>query len=217
MSAVKRARGLALLSAQRFAEAAPLLAEAVEGLRLSVGESHDATLTAHIEHALALANLGRERDAEVAIQALMPAVAAPHPLRFKVLQALGVVKRLLGDAQSAVLAQQESLAVIPGTPLAARHRMKGLAELGLAQLDLQQYTQAAATLDEALALFEQQQTRMTPERADALVGMGRVRLARDGAEAARPFLERADAFWRNFSPGSRRAREAARWLNAARA
>src|SRR6185295_1657469 len=57
--------------------------------------------------------------------------------------------------------------------------------------------------------------RMTPTRADLLIGAARVSLARGEPAKALPDLQRADAYWRERRPDSRWAGEAALWLGRA--
>jgi tetratricopeptide (TPR) repeat protein len=91
-----------------------------------------------------------------------------------------------------------------------------LVELGLTRLELgdvaaarQSFVLAASILDEV------QPQRMTPTRADLLIGMARVHLsASEPADALRA-LQAADAYWRERRPDSRWAGEAALWLGRA--
>jgi hypothetical protein len=53
---------------------------------------------------------------------------------------------------------------------------------------------------------------VTPARVDLLIGAARARMQRHEYAAALPALQKADAFWREFSPDSRWAGEAALWL-----
>ena len=50
---------------------------------------------------------------------------------------------------------------------------------------------------------------MNPDRADILVGLGRVKMAAGQPAEALPLFQEADGFWRDFDPNNRSAGEAA--------
>ena len=95
--------------------------------------------------------------------------------------------------------------------------MRAWAQIGLVRLDQGAPAQAIASFEQALAAFERLETRVTPARADALVGLGRAHLALGDAVKALPPLAQADQFWRGFDPASPAATTAADWLARARA
>jgi tetratricopeptide (TPR) repeat protein len=99
------------------------------------------------------------------------------------------------------------------TELAAAHVARGLALLDLGQRDEAQHSFSAAST----ALDQVHGERMTPLRADLLIGQARANLARGDTASALPDLERAQAYWREHRPDSRWARDAAQWLARARA
>ena len=99
-----------------------------------------------------------------------------------------------------------------GSEAAARTHRALHAEIGLVRLDQGDAAPAAAVLEQALREFERLESRVTPARADALVGLGRARLAQGRVANALPPLETAHAFWRDFDPDNRWAGEAALWL-----
>jgi tetratricopeptide (TPR) repeat protein len=72
-----------------------------------------------------------------------------------------------------------------------------------------------AALEPALASFERKRKRIAPDHADALIAVGRARLAQGRAGDALALFARADAFWREFDAGNRWAGEAALWLGTA--
>jgi tetratricopeptide (TPR) repeat protein len=97
--------------------------------------------------------------------------------------------------------------------LAAAYVERGLALVELEKLDAAQEAFASATA----ALDRLHGTRMTPLRADLLIGQARLHLRSGDEAAALPPLERAHAYWQERRPDSRWAAEAARWLNQAQA
>jgi eukaryotic-like serine/threonine-protein kinase len=205
------ARGLALLAARRAGPAIEAATGAL-GILAKVQEpDHERVLLARAQAALALALGGR---AEEAGEVLVPAVVAPGPgpgAFDQVRYARGVVLRGAGRLAEALRSQEEALASIGGDPRAGWHRMRVLAEVGLDRLELGAAAEAAAALEEALALSHRLQRRTAPERADLLVGLGRALLAQERPAEALPLLAEADAFWQAYDPESRFAGEAARW------
>ena len=91
------------------------------------------------------------------------------------LYAMGVAKRMAGDADGALRVQQEVLQTMrPGRGSAIR-RMRALTEAGLALLDLKRPEQAATSLQDALTLSEQLQIEASPDRMDILEGLARAK------------------------------------------
>jgi len=207
------ARGESLLAALRIPEAEPCLAAAVEALTAALGPSHQQTAGARATLALAW---GYGKQAEKARRELNDVVesqrAAGAGRSTRPLFALGVVERLSGRYAEALRAQQERLASLAAGPAADLDRMRALGEIGLDQLALDQPVEATASLEQALALSRKLQTRTAPERADILAGLGSALLARGRPAEALPLLSEADAFWREFAPGSRWAADSARGL-----
>ncbi len=95
--------------------------------------------------------------------------------------------------------------------------MRVLIEFGLDQLELGKRGEASVALEEALGLSRRLQAATAPERADALVGLGRARMSLGHPVEALPLLEEADASWRGFDPENRWAGEAALWLGECQA
>jgi serine/threonine-protein kinase len=204
-------RGVTWLAARRGAEALSDLTFAETAMRRVVGPTHWETLTAQFNRAIALAYLGRTAEARAALQLVRE--RSPHVGNLMwALHVLGVVERLGGDPAAGLRAQEESFALIHDGPRAPWNRVRALVEIGLGQVELGRHAEAAATLERALALFAQLQTRMQPARAEALVGAGRAYIGQGDPARARPLLEEADGFWRAFNPESRWAGEAALWL-----
>jgi serine/threonine protein kinase len=204
--------GVARLAARRPDQALPDLTLAFESQRDLLGAGHERTLAARTEMALALALLGRfeEAEAEIASVVVQPR-AGDAPLdRGRHVQ--GVIRRLAGDPAGALRLQQVALATVKEGPTAEWPRMRVLTEVGLNRLELGALEEAETAFREALPLFERRQFRISPEHADALVGLGRARLGRGDPRSALPLLEKADRFWSEFNTESRWAGEAALWL-----
>lgn len=188
---------------------------AVPILERVLGAARDATLLARTGRALALAYLGRFDDAQEEVNAVARAVKGKgviEPLGARVAQVRGTIARLRGDLAAALQWQQPVAELKDAGPKQQRERMRALAEIGLIGLDQGDAASAAAILEQALKEFERLESRITPARADALVGLGRARLAQGRVVDALPPLEMAHAFWRDFDPDNRWAGEAALWL-----
>jgi eukaryotic-like serine/threonine-protein kinase len=212
------ARGESLLAALRTPEAVPCLAAAVQALSATLGPSHQQTAAARVTLALALGYDGQTEKARRELSDVVESQAAVGAGRStKALFAVGVVERLSGRYAEALGAQQERLASLGAGPAADLDRMRVLGEIGLDQVALGQPVEATASLEQALALSRALQTRTAPERADILAGLGSALLARRQPAEALPFLREADAFWREFAPGSRWAADSARGLRRGRA
>jgi tetratricopeptide (TPR) repeat protein len=87
--------------------------------------------------------------------------------------ALGVAKRLRGEYREALRAQQQALDSIDAQATFDPTRMNVLTEIKLNLQELARPAEAAAFLDQALALSLRSQTRMNPDRADILIALGR--------------------------------------------
>jgi len=173
-------RGVALLAARRAAEALPDLTRAAETLRRTFPAGHAVTRWFQADLVLALARAGRNREAQDLAKALVPASGPPTGRSaIKALYAMGVAKRLAGDASGALHAQEEALRWLGPEPSVDRDRMRALTESGLALLDLRRPTQAAALLEQALRLSKRFQLPAAPDRAEMVAGLARARLAAD--------------------------------------
>jgi serine/threonine protein kinase len=207
------ARGAALLAARNGAEALPALSDALETFKTVLGPTHPQANRSQMNRALALAYLGRLREAQQAIDPLVTSQrAAADASLNKSLYVAGFIRRLAGEPAAALPLQQESFTLSRANPKAKLDQARALTEIGLNQIEAGHLDEATPSLQQALALFEEAQPQVTPQRADALVGLGRAALGRDRAAQARPFLEAADTFWREFDAGNRWAGEAALWL-----
>ena len=167
-------RGAALLAARRADEALPDLSRTTEILRLTLPAGHEVTRWFAADHGLALARAGRHRQAQELIEGLLPTPGSPVDTPgSKALYAMGVAKRLAGDASGALRFQQQALqTIVPGRSAELR-RMRGLTEIGLTLLDLARPDEAARSLEQALILCRQLQTHTAPDRTDILDGLAR--------------------------------------------
>ena len=119
-------------------------------------------------------------------------------------EALPLLDQVIGDSAADPFDRPE---------FAAAHVERGLVLLELGKLDPAQASFSTA----ATALDQIHGDRMTPMRADLLIGQARLHLQRGNSAAALPALERAAAYWGEHRPGSRWAGEAEQWLAKARA
>ena len=83
--------------------------------------------------------------------------------------------------------------------------------------ELARPVEAATILEQALSVSRRAQVRANPDRADALVGLGRVKMAAGRLPEALALLQEADGFWREFDHANRWAGEAAFWLGRCQA
>ncbi len=214
------ARAMAHLARQQGAAA---LAEATRAAALIdklVGTEHEASVAAHTTIALALAQEGQNDRAAKEIEQVAPrgaqlASASAH--RARLLRARGTIARLNGDAAAALQHLQPLADSSDPAPKWQRERMRAWVQIGLAQLDQGAPSAAIASFERALKEAERLEARVTPSRAEALVGLGRAHLAQGQAAEALPPLEQAEQFWRGFDPASTQAGAAAQWLARAQA
>jgi tetratricopeptide (TPR) repeat protein len=205
-------RGSALLAARRVSEALPVLTSSLEKLERALGPEHERTHAAQVQRGLALAYSGKTSEASQQLEALIARRRAAGQALLQPLHALGVVQRLTGNRDAALRLQQESLAAILEGPRAGLERIPVLVEVGLNQVELGRDAGALTALQEALALMKAVQMPPTPIRADALVGLGRVKMAQGVGAEGLPLLEEADRFWRDLGGEGRWTGEAALWL-----
>ncbi len=184
------------------------------------GANHEATLGAGVSIVCALMLELRFDEAARMIDTLAPRVAtlaSPTGLARRLALARGSLERLRGNATAALLYLQPLADSNEPGPKWQRDRMRAWAQIGLVQLDQGVPAAAIVSFERALKEFERLESRVTPARADALVGLGRAQLAQGQAGQALAPLEQAAQFWRGFDPASRSASEASDWLARARA
>ena len=197
-----------LVAARRGEEAVARLTEAIRKLESILPPSHALLAKARLNRARALAYSGDTAAAYAELDAIEGFFGAEDPPMHRWLTARGAVARLAGDYPRARSLQQAALAAVPEKAGSDRMRILPLVEMGLASLELSDSTEAEKALERALELLP----HPGPPRADALVGLGRLYLARGDPARALPLLEEADAYWRDLAPWNRWAGEASHWL-----
>jgi tetratricopeptide (TPR) repeat protein len=171
---------------------------------------------AHIARALALMNSGQLQRAQASLDRIDPALPRRRPgSMLDPEHAQGILDRLSGHYLLAEQRQRAALALMTDRNEGPRNRMHVLTEIGLSQLGQKQLDEAESSLHAALTLFEQRQVQVTPRRADALLAIGRILLARDQAADALPYLEAADQFWLTWESDSHWRGESAWWRSRA--
>ncbi len=206
-----RILGLTLLTARAGDEAVRALEDAV---RLS-GKAGD-PYAGRGNLGLALAYAGRLEEAGEQLRLTLENTKPGSYAQLRAARHRGTLLRLEHLDQEAVTWLDQAV-----TGFAPDHSERGdravaLVELGLAKLELGDIPAAEQSLKLGESeLREIQQQRMTPTRADLLIGMARVRMSRGEAAAALSELQRVDAYWRERQPASRWAGEAALWLGRA--
>src|SRR6185503_971452 len=133
-------------------------------------DSWDA-ITLRYQHALTLANLGR--DAEARAEAAIP--VDPNHADYDegwINRMQGSIALLTGDHEAAVAKLRVAEQLLAG-PQAAWRLPTILTHLGLAQLEGGDSAAALATLTRALQASDALKLRMNPTYAEALYGLGR--------------------------------------------
>ncbi len=204
-----RLLGHSLLAARAGDEA---VRELEEAMRLSVAaESRSPAAAASL--GLALAHVGRFEEAEQQLRlALTEAEPGTRP-HHQAQRHLATLFRLQGRSRESLPLLEQAVAAASVVRMQRNDHATGLVESGLARLELGELARAQEFFDRAEASFNEFQPRfVTPQRADLLIGMARVRMQQREFAAALPLLRKADAYWRDFDPQSRWAGEAALWL-----
>ena len=206
-----RKLGNALLAARASREAAGRLEEAV---RLSVGaKSQLDVLHARGSFGLALAQLGRFEDADRELREAIERSGSSLRARHLAMRNLGTLRRLQGRYAESLQLLEKATAE---SAIQRSHRgdhAHGLVEAGLTKLELGDAPGARELFGRAAPLFSDvQKERMTPARADLLVGMARVQLKHKEYAAALQSAQAAERFWRDFDPDNGSAGDAAFWL-----
>jgi serine/threonine-protein kinase len=174
-AAALRQRGVALLAARRADQAVPDLTLAVETLRKTLPSRHSVTRWFQADLALALTRAGRHRQAQEALEPLLPDSGPPiDASESKALFVMGIATRLAGDYEVALRYQEQALGSIGGHGAEFR-RMRSLTEIGLTLLDLGRKTQAVTSLEHALALSRRLQIDSAPDRIDIVTALSRAK------------------------------------------
>jgi serine/threonine-protein kinase len=186
----------------------------VTGEAMRLGEiAKSQSATTRTNYALALLHAGRLAEAD---EQLRLALEDAKPVAKAYKQAprhRGTLLRFEGKNSEALPWFEKSIAASATTRFDLADHASGLVELGLAQLELGDLAAAQESFARATAeLDDLQNQRMTPTRADLLIGTARLHLQRGELAAALQPLQRADSYWRERQPESRWAGEAALWL-----
>jgi len=205
-----RLLGLTLVTARVGDESIRTLEEAVRLLE-KAGDPN----AARPSLALALAHAGRLDEAD---EQLRLALENLKPGSYQYLRATrhrGTVLRLRNRNADAVSWLEQSVAGFTDRSDRGEHAIS-LVEIGLARLEVGDLAAAEQSFTRAESeLSELQQQRMTPTRADLLIGTARLRMLRGDFARALPDLQRVDAYWRERRPDSHWSGEAALWLGRA--
>jgi tetratricopeptide (TPR) repeat protein len=212
-AAVRRMRGMSFLMGRRGEEALSDLTAAAETFAKVLGPAHEATLSGRAHRAMALAYTGSVGDALEELDSVVRECReSGNPALSVTLRLLGTVMRMAGEPEEALRLHEESLAAIMEGPKAERERSFVLAEIGLDQVELGRYAEAADGLEQSLERLGRLHRQATPLRADVLLGLGRARMGLGRPREAREPLEQANELWQGWDPESRWARETALWL-----
>ena len=216
VTAATNSLGKSLLRARRGPEALPALTRSRDFAVKTFGAGNRLALGSRAAHALGLGYAGRTQEAlresaDVLEAARASGAALPVPMLVH-----AVLRRLSGDTDTLPLLE-EALARTSDRPPGWLDRAWVSVELGSVRLDRGDVEGALAALEPALASFERKRKRIAPDHADALIAVGRARLAQRRAGDALALFERAAAFWREFDADNRWAGDAALWLRRARA
>jgi eukaryotic-like serine/threonine-protein kinase len=206
-----RKLGSALLAARSAGEAAARLDEAV---RLSVAaKSGLEALHARGSYGLALTYLGRFDEADRQLRQTIDASIKSPRAHFLAVRNLGTLLRLQGRYAESLPWLEKAIAESAIQPGHRGDHAHCLVEAGLVRMELGEVDTARDLFARAETLFNDvQKQRITPARADLMVGTARVQLQRREYAAALQSTQSANLFWRDFDPENRSAGEAALWL-----
>lgn len=208
--------GAIVLAAKQTTLALEELQQAQRMLADTLGPTHDMSRRAKVEYALALAYAGNFSAAQRQLdERFKQAAPADNAGMDRALHVAGVLDRLRGDHQAAATSLQAALQAIRPGVNAERMRMRILTETGLNHLGQAEDERAAQAFEAALALADRLERHVSCTRADALAGLGRIRMRQGRRAEALALLGAADQFWRSFDPGHRSARNTAHWLSMA--
>jgi tetratricopeptide (TPR) repeat protein len=163
--------------------------------------------------ALALAYAGRLDEAGKELRQLLErAPAGSYPFLLGTMRR-GTVLRFEAKSAEAIPLLEQAVAGLAESRSNRGDHAVGLVELGLAQLEVRELPASAHSFTVAASeLDDLQKDRMTPVRADLLIGTARLRMQRGEFAQALPDLQRAEAYWHERQPESRWAGEAELWL-----
>ncbi|MEO8061916.1 MAG: serine/threonine-protein kinase [Pseudomonadota bacterium] len=217
-AATLSARAQTHLARRDLATALEEFNQVIPILERVLGPEREFTLWARVCRALTLARLGKLAEARAEVDAVAP-LAAKSPeleaLAARVTQVRGSIARLRGELAESLRLQQPLIDKRSALAKVQRERMRASVDIGLVLLEQGNSTQAATMFELALAEFHRLEAEITPAHADALIGLGRTRLAQGRRADALPLLAQADAFWRHFDADNSDAALAAAHLRSA--
>jgi serine/threonine-protein kinase len=203
-----RILGQALAVARAGDEAVRTLEEAVR-LSAKAGLPH----AGRTFLGLALAHAGRLEEADDELRLALENATAGTRAQMQAMQHRGTLLRLQRKSAEALPWIEQATAASANDRFLRGDHAMGLVELGLTRLELGDVAAARQFLSQAASILDElQPQRMTPTRADLLIGMARVHLQASAPADALRALQAADAYWRERRPDSRWAGEAALWL-----
>jgi serine/threonine protein kinase/tetratricopeptide (TPR) repeat protein len=170
-------RAMILVARRRLEQALPAADEAVQAFERLQGPAGKDTVLARLDRIEALLlseQLPQARQAFDALVADLPPGTAvdADPARARL---HGALLRLSGDAARALVLHQQATDALPQTRKGALLRAPLLAEQGADLLVLGRRDEAAAVLQQALALSRQLQPHDTPARAEVVAALARTR------------------------------------------
>jgi eukaryotic-like serine/threonine-protein kinase len=211
-AAVRRMRGMSYLMARKSRDALSDLTAATDTFARVLGPTHEATLSGRAQRALALAYSGAVGDSLEELEAVVGQCReAGSPVAPLAVRILGTVTRMAREPEDALRLHEESLTAIVDSPRAERERALVRVEIALDEVELGRNQEAAIGLERSLEELETLHIRPTPQRADALVGLGRARLGLGHPAEALEALDEARELWNGWDPGGRFAEDTARW------
>jgi serine/threonine-protein kinase len=215
--ATVNASAKALLSARRGADAEPLFVRLENAAIKFFGAQHEVVARVRLDHALALAYAGRLDEAR---RGLVEGSSSGTPrLQQHALWIEGLIWRLDGNPSRALAVLKQARAITlklnsEGAP-AELADANVIRDIGIAQLELGVAPEARTALTEAIGRYDELYPRITPDKADALIGMARLRLDASEPQQALPLLAQADEAYRDLDAPARWSGEAKLWIERA--
>lgn len=162
---------------------------------------------------LALTHAGRLSEADEELRLALERAKPGSRQHIQTTRHRATLLRLERKSSEALPWIEQSIAAAATGRFQRGDHAMSLVELGLIRLELGEFAAARQSFVQATSILDELQPhRMTPTRADLMIGMARLHLqASEPAKALRA-AQTADAYWRERRPDSRWAGEAALWL-----
>ena len=212
------ARGHSRLYSRQPLDALPDFEASLEALAVTRGETSTRYLIVKNIKSFALMQAERLEEARAVLEEVRVGFEdqdLPVPPHVGWVQ--GLILLAAGDLDGATETLELALERVDQETHVERVRALLQAALGMVLVEQGESSRASELLEQATAALEAQQSRVSPELADAWVALGRARLGMGRPGAAVELFERADTFWGDFAPESRWARASRAWLERARA